>query len=500
MLDDRCRTTEGNVMKAMLAMTLVGVLAGFVPGNVLAQTVCDPWGVCYTIPPRTPPEPRPSDTRTTGTNAPSSGGVSVRDSYDRIRADMIRVWGLAAAYESHNAKVDAYTHLLDLLRQMQALRDGPNVRSGISTIEALLLWSRGVVSDQNGNYWTSYVQLGDARRRRPDLFTQAHSDYMQQVFSRHSRAMPNQSRIVETNQSRIIDVDSASLFDAEPGPVDPEVWRRFQLRMLEGRRASDRLLGEIGAGIDRIKVPAPFTTRTVTEGVLLGMFNSQRDADAFMQQERSPWENKSYSEMHRTGSALALAFGTNGGAPEYLRGVMDHLSLGSYTLDLEHVRSLMPALQGTTFGRLVAHSNGATVAEALLLADVIRVGELHIVGGDRSLVNGKSLIRLLNSGKVNRVVVWINPGDPIPVGTGTSLSAHLEFARAVRHYIGRPTVYGSPVDLGMFNIDAEGRRWVEYCYLSGPGFQGQELGFPAHELRTYLHNIRLRPEGPRCDR
>ena len=43
--------------------------------------------------------------------------------------------------------------------------------------------------------------------------------------------------------------------------------------------------------------------------------------------------------------------------------------------------------------------------------------ELDILGGDRSLGNARALQGLLDSGKVKRIVVWVNVNDPVPWGT-----------------------------------------------------------------------------------
>jgi len=47
----------------------------------------------------------------------------------------------------------------------------------------------------------------------------------------------------------------------------------------------------------------------------------------------------------------------------------------------------------------------------------MRVKELHIMGGDGSLGNGPALQALLDSGAVNRIVVWTTVKDPIPTLT-----------------------------------------------------------------------------------
>ncbi|MGB3947209.1 MAG: hypothetical protein WBM13_04445 [Bacteroidia bacterium] len=68
-------------------------------------------------------------------------------------------------------------------------------------------------------------------------------------------------------------------------------------------------------------------------------------------------------------------------------------------------------LRGKKFDRLVAHGDGATIAEMLIKNSIIKVKELAIMEGDRVLLNGADLQKLIDSKMVERVVVWNNLDD-----------------------------------------------------------------------------------------
>ncbi len=68
------------------------------------------------------------------------------------------------------------------------------------------------------------------------------------------------------------------------------------------------------------------------------------------------------------------------------RVVGDHITNGAISLKTSQSRKALEQISGMEIDRLVAHSNGATVAEALIREGLVRVNELNIVGGDMSLV------------------------------------------------------------------------------------------------------------------
>ena len=150
---------------------------------------------------------------------------------------------------------------------------------------------------------------------------------------------------------------------------------------------------------------------------------------------------------------------------------------------------MIEKLGGTNFDRLIAHSNGATVTEALIRKGTITVSELNIIGGDRSLINVIGLNELIASGKVKRVVVWINPGDIIPYGTSAGLMSPLAGVRD--QYIKTAADYFAEKLTG----EAKGGdAKVEYRFLKGTQYHGQNLSFgkdifDAHGLEVYCYNM-----------
>lgn len=236
--------------------------------------------------------------------------------------------------------------------------------------------------------------------------------------------------------------------------------------------------------VSKIKVPMPKLKRKIHEGIILGLYNTN-EVNAITDKNKSvlsAFTDKSYKpgEYFATSDKLS--------AKELLRGVVDNGSLGEYTLNSEYGKKLIEQLEGTQFNRLIAHSNGATVTEALIRKGVISVNELNIIGGDRSLINYFSLNELITSGKVKRIVVWVNPGDIIPYGTTAGLLA--------------PTMAGhytkTAQDYLLAKISGEskgGDAGVEYRYLKGPQYKGQDLKFgkdvfDAHGLEVYQYNMK----------
>ncbi|HVR87335.1 MAG TPA: hypothetical protein VMU54_23625, partial [Planctomycetota bacterium] len=215
--------------------------------------------------------------------------------------------------------------------------------------------------------------------------------------------------------------------------------------------------------------------------------------DQFMRQSPLPFpakdknSPKEYDALAKDGKAKGFSFGLGADqkAAELGRGVVDDLSLAKRTLGSEHGRALMNELNGTKFDRLLLHSNGATVGEALIRKGVIQVDTLHIAGGDRSLING-GLQELLDTGKVKKIVVWINPGDPVPIASANAVSAAAELYHEGNQWI-VDTVTG-------MKRPSKGAQ-VEYRVLKGDEYQGQHLEgtdlFQAHHLTTYVANMRV---------
>lgn len=235
--------------------------------------------------------------------------------------------------------------------------------------------------------------------------------------------------------------------------------------------------------VSKIKVPAPAVPKHIHEGVILGLFNTN-DSNAIKRKGAvSPFTGKAYkaNEFFATSDNLT--------AKELLRGVVDNSYVGEFTLNTEYGRKLIEKLQDTKFDRLIAHSNGATVTEALIRKGVIKVDELNIVGGDRALINYFGLNELITSGKVKRVVVWINPGDLIPYGTSAGLFSPLHGARD--QYIKTATDYFKAKLTG---TGKGGDTGVEYRFLAGENYGGQTFSFGkdifnSHGLEVYTNNM-----------
>lgn len=283
--------------------------------------------------------------------------------------------------------------------------------------------------------------------------------------------------LAATKEPRLVDMS----LPPPPRNLDADAWMKFQQRLFEQQRASDERLTELLAALASVP-PLPYGRR-VHEGIVLGMWGTQMDADLLLKgTEKSPFTCKPYKDMHKEGRALAFGFAhKHSPLREGARVVLDDLTKGGFTLSSEDAQRVAQMLRGTTFDRLLAYSNGATLAEGLIRSDIIRVEELNILGGDRSLINGGSLKALLNTGRVGRIVIWINPGDPVPILTANPVSREVETSRAAAEYF-------------TMISNAEGTPWsdsrVEYRRLNGPQYRGQEFGRAAHDLSAYLFNIR----------
>jgi hypothetical protein len=277
----------------------------------------------------------------------------------------------------------------------------------------------------------------------------------------------------DATQERIR-IAAASIADFER-QIAAESQTRSELAMRESREAiraqEDRIENEIAL----IHVPAP-ATRTIHEGVILGLTATPRVALELRNQDVSPFTNQRYSSEVEKGRALVVAFGSDGDAAEALRGLMDHLTYGEYTLSSPEAQAIVKQLGGVHFDRLLAHSNGATIAEALIRKNIISVDEFDIAGGDRSLANVDALQQLIDSGLVHRIRVFVNPGDPVPRFTSTPFSIPLR--EEARYWAGVLT-----------GRREGGDAKVEICVLGGA--VGQEASISSHDLRrAYFPNIR----------
>lgn len=210
-----------------------------------------------------------------------------------------------------------------------------------------------------------------------------------------------------------------------------KVWRKMDKSIT---MASETHEGEV-SNIQKtlaFAVPPLKSPERIHEGVILGAFSDKDDVDDMERDGFSPLMQQSYAERNisaeqarkdgkEIGGAMVVSFGTPELKSKYdrfvnegFRVVLDHMTRGEFSLITPQARTVIEKLAGKEFDRLIAHSNGASVAEALINNDIIKVHELNVVGGDMSLMNRNAYQQLVDSGKVERVVVWINLNDPVP--------------------------------------------------------------------------------------
>lgn len=231
-------------------------------------------------------------------------------------------------------------------------------------------------------------------------------------------------------------------------------------------------------------VPPLKTRKVIKEGVILGMSNTQYNNAIVREDLKSPFsENK----------IPFYATSDNDEWTDLGRVSLDNLTTGKYTsLNTEVGKELVKQLDNTYFEILMAHSNGATVTEALLRADVIQAKELHIMGGDRSLTNFGGYADLIATGKVEKVVVWLNPADYVPYGTSL-VDMFMNGSHDKNLQVENFNAYFQHIVDEM-----KATNNIEYRWLSGPEFSstGQTLRlkpgnmYDAHGLEIYWKNIR----------
>jgi hypothetical protein len=243
-----------------------------------------------------------------------------------------------------------------------------------------------------------------------------------------------------------------------------ETWLEMQKRMMAERAAYDARQERTMKELRSIVPPVKNAFEKVHEMVILGALTDNNTASRMMEDGVSVFSNgKSYASMNAAaerakaegkegvGGAVVVSFGTGPekkgigyGWAEAKRVGGDHVFDGAISLDTPQARKALEQVAGKSCDRLVAHSNGASVAEALIREDLIRVNELNIVGGDMSLAKKGTYQELVDSGKVKRVVVWVNVNDPVPWVTSAaapfeSMSSDLnEMESLARKIIGAP--------------------------------------------------------------
>ncbi len=290
-----------------------------------------------------------------------------------------------------------------------------------------------------------------------------------------------------------------------PG-LDEKTWLQVQEKMIAERIEFDRQKAGVQLQLQQMEIPVPLAYERVHEVVILG---ADTDAGSVREMEsvKSPWTNKTPPEMNQAaeearkngkegvGGAMVVSFGTlktgtaEQVATEVVRVAGDHFTEGQISLNTPQGKAVVEALSGKEIGRLIVHSNGTPIAEALIQDErnLIKVNELNVVGGDRSLLNGHMYQKLLDSGKVKRVVVWLNVNDPIMLTAIDQLKPAERTNNAIEHIARKITG-----DL------AGGDSRVKYHFMVGPGESLAELTanrglglLKPHYLTTgYYDNIR----------
>ena len=115
---------------------------------------------------------------------------------------------------------------------------------------------------------------------------------------------------------------------------------------------------KIARGMDRIKVPSPGEGQKYDSLLIMGTGNGQEEADRLKRLGLEDLEKRRpYTQI--------IAAGKDGPASDLPRAVKDHL-LAERSMLSEETMSRLDSLQNARIDHLVAHSNGATVAETLI--------------------------------------------------------------------------------------------------------------------------------------
>lgn len=278
--------------------------------------------------------------------------------------------------------------------------------------------------------------------------------------------------------------------------IDAPLWSQVQAKVDEGWKELDLEADKVRAALAAMNRKVPEKYERMREGVILGAFTNNADVVA-MESVRDPFTNKTPREMNEEaatttkagikelGGAVVVSFGTtntgtaSGVVTEVARVAGDHFSVGLASLSTVEGKAAVEKLSGKAFDRLNAHSNGSPIAEALIESNLIKVNELNIIGGDRSLLNGHRLQKLLDEGKVKRVVVWVNVNDPVVWASSIDqLKPQERSANALEHIARKLTG-----DL------AGGDSRVQFRYMVGNEPWKGDV-FAQHGIGTaYYHNI-----------
>jgi len=327
--------------------------------------------------------------------------------------------------------------------------------------------NQGVKQYNKGNYKAAAALFRKALRYYPN-----YGDYLQNLKNAEkmlARENAIKNRVKQQQQATQHSLDEMKAFSNSVN----ETKASYQ-------KVQNKLHKQLG-GYD---VPPPTGSRKIIkEGVILGMSNTKDENSIVKHDMNSPFsENK----------VPFWATTDNAGKSDIFRVALDNLFTGKFTtLATDVGQELVKELDNTYFEVLMAHSNGATVTEALLRDDVIRAKELHIMGGDRSLFNHDGYVDLIATGKVEKVVVWLNPADAVPYGSSL-VSLVTDGFHDLDLQAGNFQAYFERIE-----NEQKYSKNIEYRWLSGPEFssRGQSMEknffeFDPHDLEVYWINIR----------
>ena len=332
--------------------------------------------------------------------------------------------------------------------------------------QACIVNSRGIEAYNKGNYAAAVSAFSKACK-----YDKNNSTYRQNLSN--AREMLNREKRAKTSEKNSRHVVQSYL----------QEMKAFSDCINENKKSyqsvQEKLKKQLASYVPPLK-----TRKFIKEGVILGMCNTKNNNAIVREDLKSPF-SESKIPFYATSD--------NDKWTDFARVSIDNITTGKYTtLKTDVGRQLVKQLDNSYFEILMAHSNGATVTEALLRADVIQAKELHIMGGDRSLTNFGGYADLIAIGKVEKVVVWLNPADYVPYGTSL-VDMFLNGSHDKNLQVENFNAYFQHI------IDEiKATKNIEYRWLSGPEFlnKGQTLrfsqnnAFDAHGLEVYWENIR----------
>jgi hypothetical protein len=273
--------------------------------------------------------------------------------------------------------------------------------------------------------------------------------------------------------------------------TEPAKWDKFEVNVTKSTFTLKDNYQKMQLELHSSNIKKQANKTLCHEGIILGMLTDWRTADSLEKNGTSPFTGRRYQDMNKKMSAgktigsgvVVVSFGTqelnHHFIQEILRGVGDHAYSGTISLTTSQAIVALNKLNGKKFNRLIAHSNGASVAECLLRERYIETEELDIIGGDKSLLDGHILQQLLDDGIVKRIVVWINWYDPVIWLTAVD---QVRMEERETNYMLHWKKYGLGETKG-------GDSEVKYRYFASQGSSTTSGFFNPHYLETYFQEI-----------